>query len=272
MLYKQNLHTHTTYCDGKNTPEEIIVKSIEDGFDCIGFSGHTPMFGLNSKWAMSNNALQSYQKEISFLREKYKDKINVLCGIEMELNLPIKSDDFDYVIGSIHFLLVNGELVEFDNSAEKVKWIIENYYNGNGLKYVEAYYNRLVEVFQNNKVDIVGHFDIIAKHSEKYNFFDTKSFQYRSLAIEALREVSKRCDVFEMNTGAIARGYRTSPYPSPFLLQELKRLGSKIIISSDCHDKNQLYCCFDDCIEILKANKIEEVFVLKNGSFHGQKI
>lgn len=43
-----------------------------------------------------------------------------------------------------------------------------------------------------------------------------------------------------MNTGAIARGYRTTPYPAPFILKELKNLGCGIIISSDCHDKLQL--------------------------------
>ena len=38
---KQNLHIHTTYSDGKDSPEEIILKAIEKGFDCIVFSEHT---------------------------------------------------------------------------------------------------------------------------------------------------------------------------------------------------------------------------------------
>ena len=40
--YKQNLHTHTTYCDGKDTPEQVVLKAIEKGFNSIGFSGHAP--------------------------------------------------------------------------------------------------------------------------------------------------------------------------------------------------------------------------------------
>ena len=90
MFYKQNLHTHTTYCDGKNAIEELIVKSIDYGFDSIGFSGHSPMVGLDNKWSMSNENLQLYKKEISILRKKYKDQIDILCGIEMDLNLPIE--------------------------------------------------------------------------------------------------------------------------------------------------------------------------------------
>ena len=40
-----NYHTHTTYCDGKSTPEEIVLEAIRFGMDTIGFSGHSPAFG-----------------------------------------------------------------------------------------------------------------------------------------------------------------------------------------------------------------------------------
>jgi len=35
-----NYHTHSTFCDGKNTPEEIVLAAIDKGFDVIGLSGH----------------------------------------------------------------------------------------------------------------------------------------------------------------------------------------------------------------------------------------
>ena len=37
----QNLHTHTTYCDGKDTPEEMVLEGLERGFHSIGFSIHS---------------------------------------------------------------------------------------------------------------------------------------------------------------------------------------------------------------------------------------
>ena len=37
---KQNLHTHTVYCDGNDTPEEMVLTAIEKHFDILGFSGH----------------------------------------------------------------------------------------------------------------------------------------------------------------------------------------------------------------------------------------
>lgn len=42
-MHKQNLHTHTVYCDGADTPEEMVISALSKGFDSIGFSGHSYM-------------------------------------------------------------------------------------------------------------------------------------------------------------------------------------------------------------------------------------
>ena len=42
-MYKQNLHIHTKYCDGKDTPEEMVIAACEKGFQSIGFSMHSFM-------------------------------------------------------------------------------------------------------------------------------------------------------------------------------------------------------------------------------------
>jgi histidinol-phosphatase (PHP family) len=70
-----------------------------------------------------------------------------------------------------------------------------------------------------------------------------------------------------MNTGAIARGYRPSPYPEDFLIKEINRLGKGIIITADCHNKDYLNCHFDESIEILKANGVGEVYTYSDGKF-----
>ena len=41
----QNLHTHATFCDGKNTPEELIHEAIRMDMDSLGFSSHAPLAG-----------------------------------------------------------------------------------------------------------------------------------------------------------------------------------------------------------------------------------
>ena len=37
-MIEYDLHMHTTFCDGKNTPEEIVLYAIDKGFSAIGFS------------------------------------------------------------------------------------------------------------------------------------------------------------------------------------------------------------------------------------------
>ena len=69
-----NYHTHSTFCDGKSTPEEMVLAAMERGFSALGFSGHgyTP-FDLHS--CMSDT--RGYISEIKRLKEKYKNKIQI---------------------------------------------------------------------------------------------------------------------------------------------------------------------------------------------------
>ena len=64
-----NFHTHTSFCDGKNTPEEIIKAAINKGFSAIGFSGHG-YTDFDLRYCMKNT--YEYIKEITRLKEKYK--------------------------------------------------------------------------------------------------------------------------------------------------------------------------------------------------------
>lgn len=75
----QNLHTHTTYCDGINTPEQVILTAIDKGFGAIGFSGHSYMY-YSEEHSMSLEGTEKYKAEISLLKQKYSDQIDVFCG------------------------------------------------------------------------------------------------------------------------------------------------------------------------------------------------
>ena len=41
MAILSNAHTHTTFCDGKNTAEEMVQAALDNGFVSLGFSGHS---------------------------------------------------------------------------------------------------------------------------------------------------------------------------------------------------------------------------------------
>ena len=110
-----NLHTHTTFCDGKSTAEEMVHSAIEKGFVSLGFSGHayTP-FELTS--CMTDE--DGYVKEINRLKEVYKKDIEIYLGIEEDAFALVNRSKYEYIIGSLHFLKVNGQILPFDIGNE----------------------------------------------------------------------------------------------------------------------------------------------------------
>ena len=261
MKIKQNLHIHSTWCDGADTPEEMICTAMEKGFSSIGFSGHSYM-SYSPGHSMSLEGTELYRKEIRALKEKYAGQIGVFCGLEVDMYSGIDLTGYDYLIGSVHYLHAGGETVGFDRSQAEVRRVIERYFGGDGMAYAKAYYEALACLPQYGNFDILGHFDLIAKHSDNIAFFDEDSDAYRRLAVEAAEALAGKIPFFEVNTGAIARGYRKTPYPAPFLLRELKRLGYGAVISSDCHDRNALDCCYAEAEALLEAYGFREIYIL----------
>ena len=271
MDYKQNLHTHTTYCDGKDTPRQMVETAIKKGFNSIGFSGHSYMY-YSSEWGMSLEGTEKYKKDIAALKEEYRDSIKIYCGIEYDMYSDLDISDFDYSIGSVHYLKHPDGMVDFDRSGEYVESLIDRLYGGDGYAYAEEYYRTLSKLPAHGKFDIIGHFDIINKHIETHNFFDVNSKRYLDLAFSAVSELKGKIPFFEVNTGAIARGYRTSPYPTLPILRELNAQGFMPIITSDCHDARFLYMKFDEAAELLRSVGFKNKFVLTDDGFKPIKL
>ena len=264
--YNQNLHMHGVLCDGKDEYEATVLRAMALGFDGIGFSGHSWM-PYSPRGGMSVENTEKYKLEIARLKEKYRGQIDVYCGIELDMFSPVDVSGFDYVIGSVHYFDMDGGYVGFDRNAETVGKVIDEHFGGGGMRYAKAYYETLCRLPDVAPIDVVGHFDLITKHAETHDFFDTQSPEYRKWAVEALEVLVKRVGVFEINTGAIARGYRTTPYPDPYLLGEIHRLGGQVIISSDCHDNRYLDCGFDDALALARSCGFREVLKLTPKGF-----
>lgn len=264
--YLQNLHTHTTYCDGADTPERMVLSAIEKGFDSIGFSGHSYMY--YSKYVqMTPEKTEKYRAEVAALKEKYRGKIDIYCGLEYDIYSDIDMSGYDYLIGSVHYLKRGDEFVGFDRGREEVERVINTYFEGDGMKYAEAYYEALAELPRYGKFDIIGHFDIITKHSDSIKFFDEDSEQYKKYVLEAADALRGKIPLFEVNTGAIARGYRKTPYPTADIIRELGRMGFGACITSDCHDARFLDCGFSDAERMLRECGFKEKYILTEQGF-----
>lgn len=229
-----NYHTHTTYCDGKNSPEEMVLAAIGANMTEIGFSVHSPL-PFATDWAIKEERLDEYKNELFELRERYKEQIKIYVGIEQDYFSENSTDGFDYVIGSVHFIYKNGEYLAIDISADEMKANIKKHYGGDALAYCEDYYRLVKDVYNKTKCQIIGHFDLVTKFNEKMPLIDTSAPRYKKAAREALSELVKSPAIFEINTGAISRGYRTCPYPQEEIMDEIADSGKPFVINSDSH-------------------------------------
>lgn len=248
-MINRDYHVHTNLCDGKDSPEEVVLSAIEKGFTTLGFSGHSPLG--NEYWCMTKESEKLYRQEIARLKEKYKGKIEILCGIEQDYYSD-KSSGYDYVIGSVHGIRIQNETVFMDDTDDALRKGIDKHFGGDALSLAERYFELVADVKNKTGADIIGHFDLLLKFNEKCPLFDTTHPRYINAARKAIDILSEQNVLFEVNTGAMQRGYRTSPYPEKQMLSYIKEKGCDVIITGDCHDSSALGFGFEEALELVK--------------------
>lgn len=257
-----NYHTHTVFCDGDNTPEEIVLYAIDKGFTSIGFSGH----GYNPGSVYCMQDTDGYIKEISCLKEKYNKKIQVYCGVEEESVSFVNRDDFDYIIGSSHYFNIGGKFYPIDSNYDCFKKCLE-LFDYDVINLADTYYREFVSYILKRKPDIIGHFDLITKFDELDQPLFLNNSKYLKMSENYIQQAAKSGCIFEVNTGAIARDYRTTPYPYENLLYVLKKENSCLTITSDCHNAKNLDCYFKETEKLLRDVGFDCVYELNDGKF-----
>ncbi|PWM61095.1 MAG: histidinol phosphate phosphatase [Clostridia bacterium] len=273
MSVRADFHVHTTFCDGAATPREMAEAARSAGLTALGFSGHSfvefdPSCGMNAETA------GRYRVEIHALRKEYAEALPIFSGIEKDVYGEADTAPYDYVIGSGHYVpLPGGGFSPVDVSPETTISAIREHFSGDAFRYAAAYYEGLaVRLLTEPRVDIVGHFDLIAKFNEGGRLFDERNPRYQSAALDALEAVAKVHPRFEINTGAMSRGWRSAPYPAPFLLKRLKELSGRIVLSSDSHSAAALLYGFREAAELAKASWFAEADLFSEHGFYAVKL
>lgn len=254
-MNRGNLHTHTIYCDGKDCPEEIVKTAIKKGFSYIGFSGHSPM-GFETDYAMDDAREERYFDEITAIRDKYRGKIKILCGIEKDFFSPLDTKKYDYTIASVHYVRAGDKYFDVDLSAQAQKETIEKYFGGDPYSYAEQYYSFVSQL----SGDVVGHFDLLTKFDENNTVFTPVEERYKKAVLSALEALLEKNSVFEVNTGAMARGYKNMPYPDIWILEEIKKRDGRVLLTSDCHDVQNLDYGYDMAEKLLHKIGFKDIY------------
>lgn len=250
---KVDLHNHTTLCNhAEGTVDAYVQEAIKQNIDVYGFSDHAPM-DFDPKYRMGFEQMETYKKWVLDAKEKYKEKIEILFGYEVDylpghMDKRILEADVDYLIGSVHFINEWG----FDNPE-----FIGHYEHEDIDTIWKKYFTLIEEMAESGYFDIVGHLDLI------------KVFKYMpqtdivELATPALQAIKKAEMVLEVNVA----GYRkpcTEPYPSPSLLQNAFELGIPITFSSDAHKPEQVGLFRKEAEALAKSVGYSECVYFKN--------
>lgn len=251
-MLKTNYHTHTTWCDGRDSAEDMVLSAIARGFDAIGFSPHMS-FPRASDWELSPDEAEAYVREIRMLAGKYAGKIEVRCGGEADyirgVTTPERSRyaamNLDYLIGSLHTISApGGAYVHVDASPKSLAEGIRDHFGGEGKALIEAYFEQLREMLAYD-FDVLGHPDLVRKFNVKHPYFDESAVWYRKELVRTADAIASSGKIVEVNTGAISRGWLDDAYPSAEFRALLRERGVKFILSSDSHAADTIDCAFE---------------------------
>ena len=239
----EDFHVHSSFSDGKNTPEEIALAAAERGLTRLGFSDHS-YAPYDAACCMPEEKISEYLRRVAELKAAWRGKLEIYCGIEQDFYSPASTTDYDYVIGSVHYIRPDWPPV--DDTPEKLAELVEEHFGGDVYAMTAAYFETVGNVYGQTRCDIIGHFDLVAKFNEKHPMFDTNDPRYIAAWRAAADKLLKTGGVkpFEINTGAISRGWRGGPYPAPEILRYLSDRGAVFVLSSDSHSAETLCYAF----------------------------
>jgi len=244
MPQRANYHTHSRFCDGKGEPEEYVLYALAKGFTHLGFSGHAPL-PFTTDWTMKEEDFPAYKAAVVELKERYRDRIEILLGLEVDyipdLALPEsvsrRGDGLEYTLGSVHYLgrLKDGRRWTVDSPQAEFEKGLEETFAGDVRKAVERYYAIEEAMLVSVSPDIIAHFDLIKKNNRNGSFFCESEAWYREAVSRCLEAVRSSGAILEVNTGGIARDTSGALYPSAWILRECLEKDIPILISSDAH-------------------------------------
>lgn len=266
-MLKFNYHSHSRYCDGKSTLEEMAKSAIEKGLSYFGFSAHSPV-PFDNDFGLQYSQTQNYLDEARSLKEKYKDKIKLFTSIEFDYIPKISEDirekaeeyNLDYIISSVHLVDSDNGLWFIDGSKqEKYDNGLRDCFGGDIRKAVKSFYYQTNEMIERVSPDIVGHFDKVKMHN-KDRYFREDELWYKDLVMQTIEIMKENDSICEINTRGIYKGRSDDYYPIKAWIKELAKRNIRVTISTDAHKKDEVDMLFAECWNDLKELGHKEVW------------
>lgn len=189
-MQRWDFHTHSTWCDGKNTVQEMTDAAYALGFSGLGFSGHG-YCPVSQEYCMTPEREAFYRQDVLAQRERYQGRMRIFLGLELEAQDTriFPPGMYDYLIGSLHYIEEGGVAYPMDDSVETLGRCIREGFGGDAYRLAEAFFARSAMAICARRPDIVGHFDLLARYNGQGRFL-TKTA--RAIRGSRLKQCAKR--------------------------------------------------------------------------------
>lgn len=255
-------HMHSPYCPHGTSDsfEQYIEKALEKGLQEISFTEHMPLPGyfmddkkFLDECSPNEEQIEKYFEELKFIKEKYKNKIKINIGLEVDFIegyeekttkvLNKYGDKLEDGLLSVHFIkLANGEYTDIDGIKGFEK-ALENL--GSVEKVYDKYYKTLLLAIKSDlgkyKPKRIGHPNLIRIFNKLYPI----EYKNRFILEEIVKEIKNRDYEVDVNTAGLRKPYCGEIYVSDILKELVEEYNVKKVYGSDSHTSTDVGCDFD---------------------------
>lgn len=241
-----DLHNHTLYSHAKDTPAAMLAAARAKGITLFGFTEHSPRpLGYDYPTEYRERLTRhfpDYVREVNELKAAYPGE--VLLGMEMDwfdgeeefIHAAIAAYDFDYLLGSVHFLRhwgYDGAPVDWKNLSDAER----------DAHYTE-YFQTVQRMAQSGLFQIAAHLDLIKIFSIDAFRLWLEADSHLDLVRDALTAVRDAGMAMEISSAGLRKPCKEI-YPGPRIMALAAELGVPIAFSSDAHNVHDVAYAFD---------------------------
>lgn len=264
-------HLHLRPDDLSATPEGFFTASNVERYRNVANDRDISELGVSEHIYRFAQALEVWQHPL--WREFARDDLEEYCRFvreDTDLRLGIEADfipgaedrmanlleahDFDYVVGSVHFL--SDHALDMDDySVWSTGRSPEEIWSG--------YFRALGEAARSGLFDILAHPDLVkvwGSNRRDRPLPEGDLRRYYELALDGIAESGV---AIEVSTAGL-RKHAQEIYPAPAFLRMCSEAGAPIALSSDAHRPEDVGADYDQAFELLSSAGVQELSVFEH--------
>ncbi|TWT49372.1 Histidinol-phosphatase [Rubripirellula amarantea] len=242
-------HSHTPLCNhAEGTPSDYAAVAWARGLRGLIVTCHNPMpNGFSAHVRMREDQFEEYVDLVATVRDEWSDRVDVRLGLEADyfegyesyLENQLASQDFHFVLGSVH-----PQIAEFRAT----------YWQDDAIEVQRTYFRLLAKAAETGLFDSLAHPDLIKNFTSQ----DWRPDVIMSDICRALDRIAKTGVAMELNTSGLRKTI-SEMNPFPQMLREMQKRGIPVTLGADAHTPSRVADDYETALDLLADCGFETV-------------